>query len=84
MRGGASANADVIVVRDGERPSIGPAELRLEDGTTRLVDRRLPADLPHGYHQIKRKRGHPGRLRGARGEGAPPPAVGGGGWALPL
>jgi len=62
MGGGGSAGADVIVVREGDRPSIGPVELRLEDGTTRLVDRKLPADLPLGYHQIKRKGGLPGRL----------------------
>ena len=84
MRGGASANADVIVVRDGERPSIGPAELRLEDGTTRLVDRRLPADLPHGYHQIKRKGGHPGRLIVAPFECYLPPELRGWGWAIQL
>ena len=84
MRGGASANADVIVVRDGERPSIGPAELRLEDGTTRIVDRRLPADLPHGYHQIKRKRGHPGRLIVAPFECFLPPDLRGWGWAIQL
>ncbi len=84
MRGGASPSADVIVVRNGERPSIGPAELKLEDGTTRLVDRKLPADLPHGYHQIKRKGGPPGRLIVAPFDCYLPTDLRGWGWAIQL
>jgi hypothetical protein len=76
MRGGASANADVIVVRDGERPSIGPAELRLEDGTTRIVDE-AAADLPHGYPKSS---GHPsGRLDRLSFRGYLPPGGAGDG-----
>src|SRR5688572_1722011 len=42
-----------IVIRRGERPAIGPAELRLEDGSTLAIERALPADLPLGYHELQ-------------------------------
>jgi 4-alpha-glucanotransferase len=36
----------------GARGLDGPAELVLEDGSTRTVDRELPDDLPPGYHRL--------------------------------
>ncbi len=59
-RGGRTAAADdAVVVRVGQRKAVGPADLRLEDGSTVTVDRTLPADLPAGYHQIVRRRRKP-------------------------
>jgi 4-alpha-glucanotransferase len=84
MDAGTASGSEVIVVRDGERPAIGPAELKLEDGTTRVVDRRLPADLPHGYHRIKRKGAPAGRLIAAPRECYLPPDLRGWGWAIQL
>jgi 4-alpha-glucanotransferase len=84
MDGGSAGGSEVTVVRDGERPAIGPAELQLEDGTTRVVDRRLPADLPHGYHRIKRKGAPAGRLIAAPLECYQPPDLRGWGWAIQL
>jgi 4-alpha-glucanotransferase len=41
-------------VRAGKiAPLSEPAELRLEDGTTLRVDKRLPRDLPLGYHELR-------------------------------
>jgi 4-alpha-glucanotransferase len=34
-----------------------PAEVALEDGSTRTVDRELPADLPLGYHRLRARSG---------------------------
>jgi 4-alpha-glucanotransferase len=49
---------DVIIVRPGEQPSIPqPGTITLEDGTTRHVADRLPADLPLGYHRYAQE-GH--------------------------
>jgi 4-alpha-glucanotransferase len=54
--------APLVVVR-GERPALvtngkagtaGPAELELEDGSSRRCDDRLPANLPLGYHRLHR------------------------------
>jgi 4-alpha-glucanotransferase len=84
MDAAATANADVIVVRGGERPSIGPAEVQLEDGTARVVDRRLPPDVPHGYHQIKRKGRPAGRLIVAPFDCYLPQEFRGWGWAIQL
>ncbi|MEO7273662.1 MAG: 4-alpha-glucanotransferase, partial [Vicinamibacterales bacterium] len=55
MAGAPSGDDRVVVVRSGSQPAWGPAEIRLEDGTTRTVDRRLPPDLPEGYHRILRR-----------------------------
>src|SRR5262249_19057227 len=62
----------------------GPAELRLEDGTTKVVDRRLPADVPHGYHQIKRRGARAGRLIVAPFACHLPADLRGWGWAVQL
>jgi 4-alpha-glucanotransferase len=43
----------VLTVRLDQPPVTVPAgRLTLEDGTTRRVERRLPADLPPGYHSL--------------------------------
>jgi 4-alpha-glucanotransferase len=84
MKTAASNKAEVIVVQDGERPSIGPAEIQLEDGTARMVDGKLPRDLPHGYHRIKRKGRPPGTLIAAPGECFLPADFRGWGWAIQL
>jgi 4-alpha-glucanotransferase len=40
----------VKIVRFGKKLTIGPAELRTEDGGTEIVDDVLPPDLGPGYH----------------------------------
>jgi 4-alpha-glucanotransferase len=43
----------VKVLRQGDSlPLPAPAELRLEDGTTRQVRAHLPTDVPAGYHEL--------------------------------
>lgn len=42
----------VRVVRTGDSPPWDPGELRLEDGTKVPVAKRLPPDLPLGYHEF--------------------------------
>jgi 4-alpha-glucanotransferase len=41
-----------IVIRRGERPAVGPADVLLEDGAVLSVNSTLPADLPLGYHEL--------------------------------
>ena len=53
---------DTIVVPEGQRPVIGPAEIELEDGSSLTVGRALPRDIPWGYHRLLRKRSRPARL----------------------
>ncbi len=61
--GDAPANGSrVIVVTEGDRTPVGPAEVCLEDGTTLTVDHRLPAGVPAGYHEIARADGTVARL----------------------
>jgi 4-alpha-glucanotransferase len=49
----APGPSPVITVRLDQPPATVPTgELVLEDGTTRPVQRRLPADLPPGYHRL--------------------------------
>jgi 4-alpha-glucanotransferase len=52
----------VIVVTEGDRPALGAAEIRLEDGTSLTIDHRLPAETPVGYHEIARADGTAARL----------------------
>jgi 4-alpha-glucanotransferase len=84
MEGGASSDAGVIVVREGERPLLGPADLRLEDGTERTIDRRLPPDVPQGYHVIQRKGQPATRLIVAPFECFLPADLRAWGWAIQL
>lgn len=51
-----------LVVTEGATVQTGPAEIILEDGSTRTIDRVLPRDLPAGYHQIARRGSESGRL----------------------
>jgi 4-alpha-glucanotransferase len=51
-----------LVVTEGAKVQTGPAEIVLEDGSTRTIERVLPRDLPSGYHQIARRGSEPGRL----------------------
>jgi 4-alpha-glucanotransferase len=84
LKAGPPHGPDVIVLRAGDRPSLGPAELKLEDGTTRTIDRKLPPDVPQGYHQIKRKKQPGGRLIVAPYECFLPDDFRGWGWAIQL
>ena len=51
MRGPLPAQ-QTLVVRAGRQMHVGPAEVRLEDGTTIAVDDRLPRDLPLVWNPI--------------------------------
>jgi 4-alpha-glucanotransferase len=51
-----------VVTTQGSGVEVGPAEIRLEDGSTRTVDRALPRDLPPGYHQVQQRGGTPAPL----------------------
>ncbi len=77
-------NRGVTVVRSGESPAVGPAEIVLEDGSTRTIARRLPPEFPLGYHEIQRKGHAPGRLIVAPAECFLPPALRAWGWAIQL
>lgn len=46
---------EVFVVPAGAGTVLGPAEIALEDGRQLTVERRLPADIPEGYHRIQRR-----------------------------
>ncbi len=52
----------VRVVTAGERARLGPADVRLEDGTSISIDDRLPGNVPAGYHDLQRKEGDIERL----------------------
>ncbi len=48
-----SSPANVLVLTEGEGAAVqGPADLTLEDGTSELIERQLPSDLPIGYHRL--------------------------------
>ncbi len=57
-----SRETDTVVTTAGSRLRLGPAEIRLEDGSNLTVDRLLPADLPLGYHDFQKRGGRAGRL----------------------
>jgi 4-alpha-glucanotransferase len=82
--GDTRSDAAVTVLRSGDPRALGPAELQLEDGTHRTIDRRLPADLPIGYHQIARRGQSPARLIVAPYECFLPPEFRTWGWAIQL
>jgi 4-alpha-glucanotransferase len=42
----------------GDRALAAPVELALEDGSGRVADHELPADLPLGYHRVRARDGH--------------------------
>jgi 4-alpha-glucanotransferase len=78
------AHDPVLIVGPGGKHAVGPAALRLEDGTELTVDRRLPADLPLGYHTIERGGERPSRLIVAPGECFLPEDLRAWGWAIQL
>ena len=80
----ASARARTVVAHQGRRLRIGPAEIRLEDGATLVVDRSLPADIPTGYHTYVPRRGAPGSLIVAPGACFLPESLRTWGWAIQL
>ena len=51
----APGSRGVLVSVEGRRPDVGPAEIRLEDGTSLTVERWLPPNVPVGYHVIRRR-----------------------------
>ncbi len=53
---------DVVVVTEGESALSAAGDLTLEDGTTRAIDGRLPADLPAGYHTLTERDGRTTRV----------------------
>jgi 4-alpha-glucanotransferase len=60
----------VVVTRPDAQDQVPSGELVLEDGTSHTVSGRLPADLPLGYHRLRRTDGgttsiivSPGRCR---------------------
>src|SRR4051812_1818749 len=60
MRGGETARSrfdGVVVAQEGTSERAGPGDLELEDGTALTVDAGLPADLPSGYHCLRRRDG---------------------------
>jgi 4-alpha-glucanotransferase len=83
---GARAFADVWVLTQGETRAIGePAELRLEDGTTRAAGSHLPRDLPLGYHELtSRDSGAKIRLIVTPGQCYLPESLFTWGWAVQL
>jgi 4-alpha-glucanotransferase len=49
----------VRVLQPGaDRALVQPVELALEDGSSRVADTELPADLPLGYHRMRGRDGH--------------------------
>ena len=52
---GTRSRVQPIITNEGSCLEVGPAEIRLEDGSTLSVDRALPRDVPLGYHEIQRR-----------------------------
>jgi 4-alpha-glucanotransferase len=60
--GTASRFDAVVVVPEGTSETTGAGDLQLEDGTALTVDDQLPADLPSGYHHLRRRDGTSARV----------------------
>jgi 4-alpha-glucanotransferase len=73
-----------IIVRPGEPLEVGSGELELEDGETITVDRRLPADLPLGYHRFAAPDGSSRRVISTPGRCYLPEGWRAWGWAVQL
>jgi 4-alpha-glucanotransferase len=84
QRGEKSGARGVTIVTAGETAAIGPADVRLEDGTQLTVDERLPAAMPAGYHEIVRRRGAPEPLIVAPARCFLPESLRTWGWAIQL
>jgi 4-alpha-glucanotransferase len=61
-RAGTRRPPGTVVAVAGQPLAVGPAELVLEDGSAVTIDRRLPRDVPPGYHRIQLRGGSPARL----------------------
>jgi len=77
---------DIWVIRPGQtRRLTEPALLTLEDGTELPIERRLPVDLPIGYHALRLKSApHPIHLFVSPGACWLPPSLRTWGWTVPL
>jgi 4-alpha-glucanotransferase len=75
---------ETLVITERTAVQTGPAEILLEDGSSRTVDRALPRDIPAGYHQIKRRGAEPARLIVAPPVCYLPRSFRGWGWAIQL
>jgi 4-alpha-glucanotransferase len=84
MRGRPLAAQQPLVVSAGQQLEVGPAEIRLEDGSTITVDARLPPDLPPGYHEILLRRRQPARVIVAPAGCHVPDGLSTWGWAIQL
>jgi 4-alpha-glucanotransferase len=80
----AGAGEGTLVVTERQRAETGPAEILLEDGSSRTIDRVLPRDLPSGYHRIKRRGGEPASLIVAPAVCYLPASFRAWGWAIQL
>jgi 4-alpha-glucanotransferase len=77
-------NGGVVVVTAGKSRRIGlTGELVLEDGSVLRVNRRIPADVPLGYHELRTSGGDPVRVIVAPSRCPLPPARMWG-WAVQL
>jgi len=76
--------SQVIVITEGEPATLGRAEVRLEDGTTLTIDKRLPAGTPAGYHEVARADGTVARLIVAPATCFIPASLRVWGWAIQL
>jgi 4-alpha-glucanotransferase len=56
-RDGTEPDAVRVLLPGGDRALPAPVELVLEDGTARVADDALPADLPLGYHRMRARSG---------------------------
>jgi 4-alpha-glucanotransferase len=55
---GSQADAVRVLQPGDDRALSAPVEIALEDGSTRVADHELPADLPLGYHGMRARDGH--------------------------
>lgn len=84
---GLGADTPVVVARAGEPTGVagGPWLLETEDGGSERVTSRLPADLPPGYHQLRRAAdGHSALLVVSPGRCYLPADLRTWGWAVQL
>ena len=73
-----------VIVTQGQRTQVGPAEITLEDGSSRTIDRTLPPDLPLGYHRVAVRGADAAPLIVAPARCFVPPVYRTWGWAIQL